>query len=130
MRRIARALAAFVGMIALVLAFTATPSAYAGTNGQQIVFVSRQAGVTATWVGINGLNQNNTFVRDSRNFGFPGYRNYWYSDYWWKGHVSVFMGLSVQNPGLSTSISCRVYVPPQQDGDWVYVYYNRYGCWR
>lgn len=106
-----------------------TPAA-AGSNGQQIYVTPNVSGVTATYIKIEGNNNNNQWATYERNLGVPGYQTYWANGWWFKGSVKITLGLSIANPGQSKIVSCWVSVPTSQSGDWVRVNYNAQGCWR
>ncbi|MEZ0096050.1 hypothetical protein [Streptacidiphilus sp. EB129] len=98
-------------------------AAFAGTNGQQVMFQDDLH--VANSIQIQGFNQNGSYVAICINT--PGYQT-WVSGWWWQNQM-VIKGFSQTNcyGGTDTNI-IDASIPVSQSGsDWVTVSDKGYG---
>ncbi|ATZ25273.1 hypothetical protein ACFZBM_27030 [Streptomyces lavendulae] len=93
-------------------------AAFAGSNGQQIVFHDVQApnAPHAYSIKITGTNQNGQPV--SRCFFTEGEEWYNVNGYWWVGQVSYQTYYNAKCTG-ATIVSRTAWIPKERTGDWV-----------
>jgi hypothetical protein len=109
------------------LCLTLTPTALAGTNGQQLAFTP---GCWSNWVHIRGHNQYNHYVSQWFQVpaGPPEYfcieEEVYDAGWWWKGEVELEAYWARTSQGSGTRLAGKetVEVPEYQpDDDWTYV---------
>jgi hypothetical protein len=96
----------------------------AGVNGQHLAIKVCNEPVpsqTGYWIEVAGYNQNNvrTYWYSSKSGAFSGACNFYTSNYWWVGRVTVTV--VKRELGHLTSRVANYSVPRVQSGDWYYV---------
>jgi hypothetical protein len=119
--------AAVFGLLVGLATLAPTPTADAGSNGQQLFFYVYSGSAKISWLYVNGTNQNGVKTTWSRTFS-PATASYSLSGWWWKGTTYMQYRMSDGRTG-----ACTFMMPVNQPNrDWIAIGVNRQpgnSCW-